>query len=339
MNFVHALWILFRSLVVAHCHLAFENLALRHQLAVLHRTSPRPNLQRWDRWLWIWLLRRWSGWKSALMIVSPATVVRWHRQGYRWYWRRRSAARPGRPQIAAKIRTLIRRVSHDNPLWGAPRIQAELRLLGHEVAQSTVAKYMVRRPKGPSATWRTFLKNHTGSLAAIDFFVVPTITFKLMYVFVIFRHDRRRVAHFGVTTRPTPAWVAQQLRDAFAGNEPPRYLIRDHDGIYGETVQDCIKSLGIEQVLIGPRAPWQNPYVERLIGTLRRECLDHIIVLSETHLKRVLTEFFDYYHTSRTHQSLDDNSPTPRAPDPPEHGHVTAIPYLGGLHHRYQRAA
>lgn len=227
----------------------------------------------------------------------------------------------------------------ENPLWGAPRIQAELRLLGHEVASSTVAKYMDRRRTPPSPSWRSFLQNHMGEMVAVDFFTVPTALFQVLYVWVVMAHDRRRVIHFNVTTHPTSAWVAQQLREAFPFDASPRYPLRDRDGSYGEAFRHCLTSMGIQEVLIAPQSPWQNPFVERLIGTIRRDCLDHVIVLSQAHLKRILARYLDYYHLARCHRSLAGNSPVPRAIEPPERGRVVAIPQVGGLHHRYARAA
>ena len=227
----------------------------------------------------------------------------------------------------------------ENATWGAPRIQSELALLGHEVAESTVAKYMIRQPKPPSQNWRTFLKNHVGQVAAIDFFTVPTITFRVMYVFLVLQHDRRRIVHFNVTTNPTAQWAAQQIVEAFPFEQAPRFLLRDRDGIFGQDFRDRVEHMGIEEVLIAPRAPWRNPYVERLIGSIRRECLDHVIVLNEEHLCRILAECFSYYHEARAHLSLDRNSPIPRPVCPPEQGSVVAKAYLGGLHHCYTRAA
>ena len=230
-------------------------------------------------------------------------------------------------------------MSRENPLWGAPRIQSERALLGHKVAESSVAKYMVRGRKPPSQTWRTFLENHVDCLASIDFFTVPTVTFRVLFCFVALHHDRRRVVHFNVTAHLTAAWTAQQIVQAFPYDEAPRFLIRDRDRIYGEQVQRRIGNMGIEQVLIAPRSPWQSPYVERLIGSIRRECLDHVIVLGEDHLRRLLSLYFAYYHESRTHLSLDRNAPHPREVEPPSRGKVVAIPHVGGLHHLYTRAA
>jgi transposase InsO family protein len=333
------LWHWLRGLLLARAARAAENLALRQQLAVLRRSVRRPRLRPWDRLFWAWLSRWWAGWKVALVIVSPATVVGWHRQGFRLWWRWKSRSRPGRPHIAADVRRLIRRMARDNSLWGAPRIQAELRLLGHDVAESTVAKYRARRTRPPSPTWRSFLANHAGGLAAVDFFVVPTVTFRLLYAFVVLCHRRRRVAHFNVTTQPAAQWVARQIREAFPFDEAPRYLIRDRDAAYGERFRECLERMGVEEVLIAPRSPWQSPYVERLIGSIRRECLDHVIVFDEAHLRRVLGSYFSYYHTSRTHRSLGGNAPHPRAVEPPGRGRVVAVPQVGGLHHRYRRVA
>jgi transposase InsO family protein len=230
-------------------------------------------------------------------------------------------------------------MARKNPTWGAPRIQSEPALLGIAVAESTVAKYMGRAPKPPSQTWRTFLDNHVGDIVAIDFFVVATVSFRLLYCFIVLRHDRRRVVHFNVTPHPTARWTAQQVVEAFPFDEAPRFLIRDHDGIYGVDFHDRVKHLGLEEVVIAFRSPWQSPYVERLIGSVRRECLNHVIVFNEAHLLRILTEYFGYYHEARSHLSLDRNAPVPRKVEPPSQGRIIAIPHVGGLHHRYTRAA
>ena len=339
MALLRGVWCVLRLLLLPHRQLILENLALRQQLAILRRSVRRPHLRPWDRLLWVWLSRCWAGWKDALAIVTPATVVAWHRQGFRLFWRWKSRGRPGRPRLDPELRRLIRRMSRDNPLWGAPRIQDELRLLGYALAQSTVARYMDRRTRTPSPTWRSFLSNHVGCLASVDFFVVPTVTFQLLYAFVVLRHDRRRVAHFNVTTHPTAQWVARQIKEAFPFDEAPRYLIRDNDGIYGDGFREHLERLGIKEVRIAPRSPWQNPFMERLIGSIRRECLDHVLIWNETHLKRILTSYFDYYHHARTHRALDGNAPRPRVVEPPGRGKVVAVPQVGGLHHRYGRAA
>ncbi len=275
-----------------------------------------------------------------LAIVQPETVIKWHRQGFKLYWRWKSrVGKVGRPCIDGEIRNLIRRMSRENPSRGAPRIVSELVLLGHDVAEQTVAKYMVRTQKPPSQTWRTFLDNHVPDIAACDFFTVPTVTFRVLYVFIVLRHDRRRVVEFNVTTNPYAEWTAQQIINAFPYEEASRFLLRDRDGIYGDYFKKRVEDMGIEEVLIAPRAPWQNPYCERVIGSIRRECLNHLIVLNERHLYRILTDYFGYYHNSRCHLSLDRNSPTPRNVEPPSQGEVISIRQVGGLHHRYSRAA
>ena len=227
----------------------------------------------------------------------------------------------------------------ENPTWGAARICAELHLLGHDVAESTVARYMCRRTKPSSPTWRSFLENHSKQTAAIDGFTVPTLTYRLLYCLVILDHHRRRIVHFNITKNPTSEWTTQQVVEAFPYEQAPRYLLRDRHKVYDQTFRARVKRMGIEEVVIAPRAPWQNPYVERVIGSIRRECLDHMIILSEDHLRRVLAEYVRYYNESRTHMSLGGNSPIPRKVEPPSKGDVVAIPYLGGLHHRYTRAA
>jgi hypothetical protein len=340
MGFTRLIFVFLRAFLLPRTALVAENLALRQQIIVLQRSVKRPRLRKRDRVFWVWLSRIWADWRLCLMIVKPERVVCWHRGGFRLYWRWESRTnRRGRPVAAAEIRQLIQRMARENPTWGAPRIQAELALLGHTVAESTVAKYMKRQRKPPSETWRTFLENHGPDIVAIDFFVVATVSFRLFYCFLVLRHDRRWVVHFNVTSYPTARWTAQQVVEAFPFDETPRFLIRDHDGIYGVDYRQRIQHMGIEEVVIAYRSPWQSPHVERLIGSIRRECLDHVIVLNEAHLIRILTSYFDYYHQSRTHLSLDRNAPAPRPVEPPSHGCVIAIPQVGGLHHHYTRAA
>jgi putative transposase len=318
-----------------------EIIALRHQLLVLQRLNRgrRPQLKLHDRLLWVWLSQLWAGWKSALLIVKPETVIAWHRRGFRLYWTWKSRYRTGRPSVSREVRDLIRRMSMANPRWGAPRIHGELLKLGIEVSQATVANYMVRHRKPPSQTWRTFLKNHMTNMASADFFVVQTISFRLLFVFVILSHDRRRLVHFAVTTNPTAEWTAHQLLEAFHWDSAPRYLLRDRDGVYCTVFGDAARSLGIREILTAAQSPWQNPYVERLIGSIRRECLDHVIVFNEAGLRRVLKSYFDYYDHSRTHLALDKDAPIPRKIQPPELGRVVKLPEVAGLHHRYERRA
>jgi transposase InsO family protein len=329
-----------RAVLSGSAAIALENLALRHQLLVLQRSVPRPQLTRWDRILWVWLSRLWTGWRLNLLIVQPATVLAWHRQGFQLYWRWRSTAnRGGRPRLDVEIRRLIRRMARENPTRGRRRIRAELALLCHEVAELTVAKYMRRTSPRPSPTWRAFLMAHARDIVAVDFFLVPTLTFRLLFVFVVLRHDRRELFHLTVTDHPTAAWTARQIIETFPEETAPKYLLRDRDAIYGEAFTRCVATMGIRQVITAPRAPWQNPFVERVIGSIRRECLDHFLILSEAHLRRLLRAYVAYYNTTRPHQSLDNNSPQPRAIEPPPYGRIIAIPQVGRLHHRYQRAA
>jgi len=230
-------------------------------------------------------------------------------------------------------------MSRENPLWGAPRIHGELLKLGIDISQATVSNYMIRHPKPLSQSWRTFLQNHACCLAGADFFVVPTITFRLFFVFIVLHHERRRIVHFGVTAHPTSQWTSQQIREAFPWDTAPRYLIRDRDGSYGAAFRSRLQAMGVDEVLIAPRSPWQNAYAERVIGSIRRECLDHVIVLNERHLRRVLTSYLDYYNESRTHLSLGKDCPEPRAIQSSGSAKVIAFPQVGGLHHRYERLA
>jgi putative transposase len=338
MGVVRAIAILPRAVLLPRATLAAEILALRHQLGVLQRSIKRPRIRQWDRIFWVWLSRLWSDWRSCLMIVKPKTVIRWHREGFKLYWRWRLRKKLGRRKTDAEIRELIRRMARENPWWGAPRIQSELALLGFTIAESTVARYMGRRRKPPSPTWRTFLENLVPDIVAMDFFVVATVSFRLLYCFLVLRHDRRRVVHFNVTQYPTSRWTAQQVVEAFPFDEAPRFLIRDRDGICGQDSRERSKHMGIEEVIIAYRSRCQSPYVERLIGSIRRECLDHVIVFNERHLLRILTAYFMYYPEARTHLPLERNAPNSREVEPPGRGRVIAIPQVGGLRHRYTRA-
>ena len=320
--------------------LALENLALRQQVAMLRQSVRRPRATPADKVFWILFSRYVDGWRSLLHILHPDTVVRWHRKGFRLYWRWKSRGpKPGRPAIDTSLRKLIRDMQASNIGWGAPRIHGELLKLGIEVSQATVSKYMLKSKKPPSQTWRTFLDNHADCLAAMDFFTVPTARFRVLYVFIVLSHDRRKVVYFNATEHPTADWTAQQLFEAFPFDSAPRYLLHDRDAIYGEKVKRRIRALEIEEVITAPRSPWQNGYVERVIGSICRECLEHVIVQNERHLKRILRDYFNYYHISRTHLSLDKNPPEPRAVEPAASGNIVALPRVGGLHHRYTRIA
>src|SRR5271168_1096316 len=290
-----------------------ENAVLRQQSNVLRRRLPgRVRLTDHDRWFFIQLYRWFPSILKVLTIIRPETLVRWHRAGFRCYWRWKSRPLGGRPQIGPELRVLIRRMSMDNPLWGAPRIHGELLKLGFEVAQSSVAKYMVKRQRPPSQGWRTFLRNHAPEIAAMDLFVVPTIGFDLLYAFAIVRIDRRELVWINVTANPTAEWVARQITEAFPWDEAPGYMVRDRDRIYGTIVTRRLCAMGIRDKPTAPVSPWQNSFAERLIGSIRRECLDHIIVLGEEHLRWILKSYADYYNGIRTHRSLNKDAPVSR---------------------------
>jgi len=329
------------NLLRSRAFLHLEILSLRQQLAIVKHKSPKRIRFQWpERLFWVWLYRLWPGCLKTLHVFKPDTLVRWHRKGFRQYWTRKCRRRRGgRPPIDPKVRELIRTMSRDNIGWGAPRIHGELQMLGINVSQATVAKYMLRHRKPPSQTWRTFLHNHTKNMVSVDFFTVPTVTFRILYVFLVLRHDRRKVVYFNTTKHPTAQWTAQQMIEAFPWDSAPRYLLRDRDKVYGSIFRDRMRSLDMQEVLTAPRSPWQNPYVERLVGSIRRECLNHVIIFDELHLKRLLHAYFSYYHLARIHLSLGKQCPEPRAIEPPRNGRVVAFPHLGGLHHEYRRAA
>ena len=329
----------FASSFRTRASLQLEILALRHQLGVLKRRERRQlRLAPSDRLLWVILLRFWPNWRKALFFVNPETVVAWHRKGFRIYWHWKSRrGHVGRHGIPKKIRELIREMSATNMLWGAPRLHGELLKLGIEVSQATVAKYMVKHRKPPWQSWRSFLENHIRQMVSVDFFVVPTVSCRILCVFIVLAHDRRRVLHFNVTEHPTAEWTAEQLVQAFPWDTAPRYLLRDRDKIYGDVFRTQAASAQITEVLTAPRSPWQSPYVERLIGSIRRECLDHVVVMNQTSLRRQIACYLDYYHGSRCHLTLGKDSPDGRAVEPPELGRIVAVPKVGGLHHRYER--
>ena len=327
---------LFASPLKSKSRLEAENAALRYQLIVLRRkVGGRVRLTNGDRLFFIQLYRWFPSVLKVITVIRPETLVRWHRAGFRRYWCWKSRPFGGRPQISAELRALIRRMSIENPLWGAPRIHGELLKLGFEVAQSSVAKYMVKRGGPPGQGWRTFLRNHAPDIAAMDLFVVPTIGFSLLYAFVIVRLDRRDLVWTNVTTNPTAEWIARQLTEAFPWSTAPRYLVRDRDRIYGSIVPRRLRTMGIRDKPIAPASPWQNGFAERLIGSIRRECVDHIVVLGEAHLRRILESYACYYNDIRTHRSLDKDAPAFRPIQ--RIGNIASHAILGGLHHHYVR--
>jgi putative transposase len=322
--------------------LLIENIALRQQLAVFKRKHSRPRLSAMDKLFWVALRRFWSSWKTALIVVTPDTVVRWHRTGFQLYWRliSRVQKQVGRKPVSKEIRELIFKIVSQNPTWRAPRIHGELVMLGFEVSERSVARWMRRAPRNPDSAqrWLTFLRNHRDAIAAMDFFSVPTITFGVLYCFFVLEHDRRRVLHFNVTRHPTSAWIVQQLRETFPFEPATKFLLLDHDSKYGTEVPVAIRTISITPVRTAVGCPWQNGVAERWVGSCRRELLDHVIAINEWHLKRLLGRYVDYYHQDRTHCGLQKQTPEMRQRCSTR-GLVVAWPRVGGLHHRYERAA
>jgi len=329
-------WTVLIGLFRTRSSLAAEILVLRHQINVLRRHSPkRQTFSSADRLIFAWLYRLAPTVLNALAIVKPETVIKWHSAGFRSYWRWKSRRGGGRPTVPPKVRKLIREMSIANPLWGAPRIHGELLKLGIDVGQTSVAKYMVKRREPPSQGWKTFLRNHADGIAAMDMFVVPTISFRLLYGLLIMEHGRRHILWFGVTAHPNAEWIANQVTEACGWEQAPRYLIRDRDGAYGEVFIRRLRSIGIRDRPTSPRSPWQNAYAERLIGSIRRECLDHVVVFGEQHLRHILLSYMKYHNEVRTHLSLQKDAPVSGAVEIA--GHILCRPVLGGLHHQYGR--
>jgi len=317
--------------------LGLEILALRQQLVVLKRRHPRPRLGNLDRWFWLALRRCWPRWMEALIVVKPETVVGWHRAGFRLYWRLRS--RGGGRTIEAEVFEIVRRMARENPSWGAPRIHGELLKLGFDVSERTVSRYLARRvprPGDAGKNWLAFLKNHREVIAALDFFTVPTLTFRLLYCFFAIDHGRRRILHFNVTAHPTAEWVVQQLRETFPDSARHRYMILDRDSKLSADVIGFLRSSGIEAVRTSVRSPWQNGLAERWVGGARRECFDHVIALDEAHVRRLAREYIAYFHSDRTHDGLAKDTPAGRAVEAKSAGaELISLPRVGGLHHRY----
>jgi transposase InsO family protein len=318
--------------------LVAENLLLRHQLAVLTRPARRrPRLRAQDKLLWVLARRLRRDWRRHLVLVRPETVVGWHRRAWRLVWRWRSRSRLGRPRLSPEVRELIARMSRDNPRWGSERICGELLKLGVAVSTRSIRRYRWRPPRGPSQTWRTFLRTHAHTTWAADLFTVPTVTFRTLYVLFFITHGRRELVHAAVTAHPTAAWVWRQVVEATAWGRRPRHLVRDRDAVYGGDFIRRARGLGIETVLTPVRAPRANAIAERVVRTFRNECLDHLIPFDERHLRTILAEYVAYSNTERPHRSLGLEPPLPRARL--TKGSIRARPVLGGLHHVYQHAA
>jgi transposase InsO family protein len=332
---LHLLLAFVRGRFKSRRRLEIENLYLRHQLTIALRRPRRLRLRGTDRALLVWMTRLWPDLLGVSRVVRPDTITRWHRAGFRAYWRWKSRYRVGRPKISSELRELIRQMSRENRLWGAPRIHGELLKLGFEVAESTVSRYMMRRRGPPSQTWRTFLRNHADAIAAIDLCVVHTVTFEPLFALIVIGHRRRELLWFAVTRHPTAEWLARQITEAFPWDTAPTYLVRDNDRSYGQVFLNRLRSMGIRDRPIAPRSPWQNAYVERLIGTLRRECLDHVLIFGEWHLRQLLKSYSRYYNEARTHLGLDKDTPLPRLAQ--RSGPIVSVPILSGLHHCYAR--
>jgi transposase InsO family protein len=316
---------------------AIVELALRQQLATFAQTGSKSKLTPVDRAFWVALFRCWPRWRDTLVIVKPDTVIRWHRKGFRLYWRAISKRGPGRPPISAELKALIRRLATENN-WRARKIHAELKKLGFSVSLPTVSRYLPKRAPDPGKQqrWMTFLRNHKDGITAMDFFVVPTVGFRLLYVWFVIDHGRREIIHFDVTANPTAPWVIQQLREAFPYDSSPKYLIYDNDSIFSNQATGAIRSFGIKPKRTAFQSPWQNGTAERWVGSARREILDHVIVLNEQHLHRLLRDYICYYNDERIHTRLQD-APKHRPVEmrPSSAARVVGLPRVGGLHHRY----
>ena len=316
---------------------AIVELALHQQLAIYALETTRPRLAPLDRAFWVALFRFWPRWRDTLVIVKPDTVIRWHRKGFRLYWRSISKRGPGRPSISEELQALIRRLANENN-WRARKIQAELKKLGFTIGLATVSRYLPKRAPDPDKQqrWMTFLRNHKHGITAMDFFVVPTVGFRLLYVWFIIDHGRRRIIHFNVTANPTASWVIQQLREAIPSNSAPKYLICDNDSIFSDDVTESIKSFGVRHRRTAFQSPWQNGTAERWVGSCKREIIDHVIVLNEDHLRRLLREYVSYYNAERVHTVIQD-APEGRTIEsrPSPGAKVVGLPRVGGLHHRY----
>ena len=325
--------------------LLLENLALRQQLQMLQQKQPQPRFAAPDRLFWVILRRLWPEWQRALILVRPETVVRWHRAGFRlyWTWLSRHRVRVGRRCVGKQLRELIFRMVVENPTWGAPRIHGELKMLGFDLSERSVQRWMRRAPRSPEPAkrWAAFLSNHREAIAAMDFLTVPTLTFGVLTCFFVLAHDRRRVLQFNVTRHPTSAWVTQQLREAFPYDTAPKYLIHDRDTIFNAEVMEAMETLGVKSKRTSFKSRWQNGIAERFVGCCRRDLLDHVIVLNERHLKRLMRDYVRYFHEDRTHLGLAKETPAGRLREsnPSASCKVVALPRVGGLHHRYQLAA
>jgi transposase InsO family protein len=316
--------------------LLLEVIMLAKQLEIYQRTDPKLKIKRTDRIFFSIMVDLLSNWKEKMFIVKPETVIKWHKTAFKFYWRWKSRPKGGRPKVSREVIALIKRMANDNPLWGAPRIHGELLKLGYEISESTVLRYLPKKGKRTTGqSWTTFLKNHAKEIISIDFLTVPTVNFKLLHVLVVIKHHRRKLIYFNVTKNPTAEWSIQQIRNMLFDYDAPKFLIRDRDKKYGKLLGGKKNQFGIDEIITAYRSPWQNGFCERVIGSIKRECLDHIIVLNENHLRSILTYYFSYYNKYRTHLGINKDSPEGRPIQ--SEGKIDKIPFVNGLHHYYFR--
>jgi hypothetical protein len=333
-----SLFLLFRRSLKTRTQLILENIFLHKQLEIYQRTDPKLKIKRTDRIIFSLIMDMLSNWKERLFIVKPETVIKWHRTAFKFYWRWKSKQKGGRPKVSREVIALIKQMANENSGWGAPRIHGELMKLGINICESTVQRYMPKKGKRTTGqNWKTFLQNHSKDIISIDFLTVPTVNFKLLHVLVIIEHHRRKLIYFNVTKNPTAEWSIQQIRNLLFDYDTPKYLIRDRDKKYGTLLDSKKNRFGIDEIVTAYRSPWQNGYVERVIGSIRRECLDLMIILNENHLKTILDDYISYYNKYRTHLGINKNSPEGR-PLMAE-GKIYKIPAVNGLHHVYLRQA
>lgn len=335
---VKSLYLIIKMSFKNKIQLLLEVIMLAKQLEIYQRTDPKLKIKRTDR-IFFSLMMDWLfNWKERMFIVKPDTVIKWHRTAFKLYWRWKSRPKGGRPKVSREVINLIKQMANENPDWGAPRIHGELLKLGFDICESTVQRYMPKKGRRTTGqNWMTFLQNHSKEIISIDFLTVPTINFKLLHVLVVIEHHRRKLIYFNITRNPTSEWTLQQIRNMLFDYIAPKYLIRDRDKKYGNLFSEGINNFGIKQIITAYRSPWQNGYCERVIGTIKRECLDHVIVLNENHLKSILDNYVSYYNKYRPHLGINKDSPEGRAIQ--SEGTIYKVPAVNGLHHVYFRKA
>ncbi|TSA30731.1 MAG: integrase [Ignavibacteriales bacterium] len=322
----------------ARTQLQFEIVFLKKQLEILNRSNKKLQILNRDRLFFTVMKRIFGNWKESLVIIKPETVINWHRKGFKLYWGWKSRHTRGRPKISKEQIDLIKQMAKDNPLWGIPRIHGEIMKLGFDISESTVMRYVTKKNGRTSGQrWKIFLKNHSAEIVSIDFLTVPTYNFKLMYVLIFLSHERRRIIHFNVSSHPTSEWSTQQLKNALYDSDSPKFLIRDRDTKFGSLFSQTVSDCGIREIVTAYRSPWQNGYCERVIGSIRREFLDHVIVINENHLRKLLKEYFHYYNYQRTHLGLEKDSPESRPVQ--VIGKIEKMAVANGLHNYYYRKA